>query len=138
MHNNNRTAKEPHSRCEPRAWHAHILLSGAVNGRCDAVSGGRSVSIVAGSRRWSSTCLTNTFSSIIIHILAQNASQSRVVSCSIKSEAAALTSAVSRIASRLLLDTWYSRSMWSIRDGADANGTILRIWAKIRYLLDTI
>ena len=106
--------------------------------RFDAVSGAKSVCVVVGSRRWSSTCLTNTFSSIIIHILAQNASQSRVVSCSIKSEAAALTSAVSRIASRLLLDTWYSRSMWSIRDGADANGTILRIWAKIRYLLDTI
>ena len=106
--------------------------------RCDAVSGAKSVCVVVGSRRWSSTCLTNTFSSIIIHILAQDASQSRVVSCSIKSEAATLTSAVSCIASRLLLDTWYSRSMWSIRDGADANGVLLRIWAKIRYLLDTI
>ena len=106
--------------------------------RCDAVTGGKSVCVVVGSRRWSSTCLTNTFSSITVHILAQDASQSRVVSCSIKSEAATLTSAVSCIASRLLLDTWYSRSMWSIRDGADANGAILRIWAKIRYLLDTI
>ena len=106
--------------------------------RCDAVLGGKSVCIVVGSRRWSSTCLTNTFSSIIIHILAQDASQSGVVSCSIKSEAATLTSAVSCIAPRLLLDTWHSRSMWSIRDGADADGAILRICAKIRYLLDTI
>ena len=106
--------------------------------RCDAVSGAKSVCVVVGSRCWSSTCLTNTFSSSTVHILAQDASQSRVVSCSIKSEAATLTSAVSCIASRLLLDTWYSRSMWSIRDGADANGAILRIRAKIRYLLDTI
>ena len=109
--------------------------------RCDAVSGGKSVCVVVGSRRWSSTCLTNTFSSIIIHILAQDASQSHVVSCSTKSEAAAaaLRSAVSCITSRLLLDTWYSRSIWSIRDdGADADGAILRIRVKIRYLLDTI
>ena len=106
--------------------------------RCDAVTGGKSVCVVVGSRRWSSTCLTNTFSSSIIHILAQDASQSGVVSCSIKSEAATLTSAVSCIAPRLLLDTWYSRSIWSIRDGADADGAILRICAKIRYLLDTI
>ena len=94
--------------------------------------------VVVGSRRWSSTCLTNTFSSIIIHILAQDASQSRVVPCSIKSEAATLTGAVSCIAPRLLLDTWQSRSRRSLRDGDDADGAILRICAKIRYLLDTI
>ena len=66
--------------------------------RCDALSGGKSVCIVVGSRRWSPTCLTNTFSSITVRILAEDASQSRVVSCSIKGEAATLTSAVSCIA----------------------------------------
>ena len=99
--------------------------------RCDAVSGGKSVCIVVGSRYWSLTCLTNTFWSIIFHILTQQASQSGVVACSISERDSDCHRAVSHVSSRLLLNIRYAQSMVCTCDSAGGSGVILKILTKI-------
>ena len=62
---------------------SHAAL-GAANVRCGALVDAKSAYGVVGSRQWSLSCPTNTFCGSITHILAQQASQSGAVGCSIR------------------------------------------------------
>ena len=70
--------------------------------------------------------------------MAQQASQTGLATCLDTSLIADRDGAVCCIAPPLLFDIGYGRSMVCSWDGAGTGDTMLRILAKIRYLLDTI
>ena len=108
------------------------------NERLVAMWGAKSVRIVVGSRHWSSIAPNNTFTNTSSSILTQQASQRAHLQVFDVGLVRANRGAASCTASLLLLDTGYGRSMSCTGDSAGTSGMILRILAKIRYLLDTL